>query len=154
MKTSLTKIIATAAVTLALVACGKGLSVKEDWTEYQVQSAKLQQELSGKQKELMVKMQGLQQNPENADAVFAETDKMMADAKAALQKLKPQTEPVKKFHDSNLKAIDSMSTDMKSLLEAVKAKDMNKLQEANKSFQKTMMDLQAAQSEVLKEVAK
>ncbi|GHA75264.1 hypothetical protein GCM10009007_15500 [Formosimonas limnophila] len=43
---------------------------------------------------------------------------------------------------------------MKSFLEAVKAKDMKKLQEANKSFHKTMMDLQAAQSEVLKEVAK
>jgi hypothetical protein len=154
MQVSLKKFFFTIAVSATLIACGKSVSVKDDWNQYQVESVKAQKEMQTKQATLMQSLAKAQETPEAMDAFTKEVDTFLADGKTKLNTLKPQTEPVKKFHAQQLKSIDDMGTILKDMSQAIKAKDAAALQTTQKKMQGIMMDLQKAQMEVIEQAGK
>ena len=150
----ITRLLAVAFIAAAVVACGKSISVKEDAMNYQAAEMKIQTELATKQQALMQKAQALQQNPEKIDELLPEVNQFVAEAKAKLLEIKPQTKKKKKFQAQEIKSIEEMVPLMNSLVEAVKSKDLTKIQAAQQVYFKAMQDLQAAKAELMKQAEK
>ncbi|MGL4767567.1 MAG: hypothetical protein ACRCV6_05755 [Formosimonas sp.] len=154
MNNSLCRIAVGLIMALSLWACGKTISVKEDATNYVAAETKIQNELKPRQQALMQKLQAMQATPEKIETLLPEINSFISDAKSQLQQVKPQTDAVKKFQAQELQSIDTMSSFMTTVVEAVKTKDPSKIQEAQGVFIKAMKDLQTAKADLMKEADK
>lgn len=149
MKKSVISSAAALVVGLSLVACGKQVSVKDDWTKYQLNAAKIQQEMQAKQNDIQQKLQQAVMDPAQTAVIVAEEDKLIAETKAKMSKLDPDTDLVKKVNQKNIEVLDRTSAMMKAMPEAVKVQSDAPIKEAQKAFMSTVGELQAAQTEVL-----
>lgn len=134
---------------LTLIACGKQVSVKDDWTKYQLNASKIQQEMQTKQNDIQQQLQKSVMDPAQTAVILAEEDKLIAETKARMSKLDPDTDLVKKVNKKNIEVLDRTSAMMKAMPEAVKVQSAAPIQEAQKAFMSTVGELQAAQAEVL-----
>lgn len=149
MKLKLTHIL----IVLALVACGKTISVKEDAANYAKQESQLQAEMQTEQRALMQKLQAMQKTPEKIDEIMPEVNQFIAQAKTKVQNIKTETAAVKKFQAQELKSIDELSVLLSTIVDAVKTKDISKVQTAQMAYSKAITDMQVAKAELTKAAA-